>query len=304
MRQASNPASASQRCMLPFGLWLALPGCKQLVVSRQEPSSARTKGRHKPLKKCQIRLLFAYLLHYRGERQRRKVSDSMNAATRKYDEWKAPALRNVDPRHTAFLVIDLQTDFCSPNGALAALGSDVSPSAAVADRFKSFLPQVREELGLVAFFKLVYEPTKMSPSQRERLLRDGKPLLCDPRTGGCDLVISPGPSDLVFSKHRYSAFTNQQFCELLVERSIQTVVVTGVDTHICVEGTVRHGYDLGYRMLVVSDLVGTRASESARHEHALTLCDRLFSILIDSRTLLRVVREASNTSTMAIDTMR
>jgi ureidoacrylate peracid hydrolase len=228
----------------------------------------------------------------------------MNAATRKYDEWKAAALRNVDPQHTAFLVIDLQTDFCSPNGALAALGSDVSPSAAVADRIKSFLPQVREELGLVAFFKLVYEPTKMSPSQRERLLRDGKPLLCDPRTGGCDLVISPGPSDLVFSKHRYSAFTNQQFCELLVERSIQTVVVTGVDTHICVEGTVRHGYDLGYRMLVVSDLVGTRASESARHEHALSLCDRYFSILIDSRTLLTVVREASNTSTMTIDTRR
>jgi hypothetical protein len=57
-------------------------------------------------------------------------------------------------------------------------------------------------------------------------------------------------------------------------------------------------------MLVVSDLVGTRASESARHEHALTLCDRYFSIVIDSRTLLTVVREASNTSTMAIDTRR
>src|SRR5262245_25325294 len=104
----------------------------------------------------------------------------MSSADRKYDEWKAAALQNVDPRRTALLVIDLQTDFCSPNGALAALGSDVSPSAAVAERIRSFLPEVREHLGLVAFFKLVYDPAKMSPSQRERLLRDGRPLLCDP----------------------------------------------------------------------------------------------------------------------------
>jgi len=68
----------------------------------------------------------------------------------------------------------------------------------------------------------------------------------------------------------------------LRERLITTVAVTGVDTHICVEGTVRAGYDLGYRMLVLSDLVATRRSEFARHENSLALCERYFALTITS----------------------
>jgi nicotinamidase-related amidase len=124
----------------------------------------------------------------------------MSASKRHYDEWRTEVLTRVDPRRTALLVIDLQRDFCSPTGALAALGSDVSPSSAVASRIDRFLPSVREQLALVAFFKLVYDPKTMSAAQRERLLRDGRPILCDPTTAGCDLVLSPASSDLVFSK--------------------------------------------------------------------------------------------------------
>jgi len=62
-----------------------------------------------------------------------------------------------------------------------------------------------------------------------------------------------------------------------------------VDTHICVEGTVRHGYDLGYRMLMLSDLVATRRSELARHENALAVCERYFGLVIDSKMLLDVL---------------
>jgi nicotinamidase-related amidase len=80
------------------------------------------------------------------------------------------------------------------------------------------------------------------------------------------------------------------------------VAVTGVDTHICVEGTIRHGYDLGYRMLVLSDLVGTRASEFARHENALALCERYFAIGLESGAFLNVVHDASPAvNTVAID---
>jgi len=102
--------------------------------------------------------------------------------------------------------------------------------------------------------------------------------------------MAPAPKDLVFIKHRYSAFSNERFCSLLQEHSITTVVVTGVDTHICVEGTVRHGYDLGYRMLVLADLVATRKSEFSRHESSLTLCERYFALTVDSNTFLETLR--------------
>lgn len=211
-------------------------------------------------------------------------------------DWKISVLSKVDPRHTALLVIDVQKDFCSEGGALAALGSDVSPCRAVAARIADFLPAVRGTVSFVAFFQLIYDIEKMSEAQRERLLRDGKPVICAPGSPGAELFIAPAPKDLVFIKHRYSAFSNQRFCNLLQERSITTVVVTGVDTQICVEGAVRHGYDLGYRMLVLSDLVATRRSEINRHENSLVLCERYFALTVDSGTFLQLLRTRSSSS--------
>ncbi len=204
-----------------------------------------------------------------------------------YDDWKAGVLSKVDPARAAVIVIDLQRDFCSSDGALAVLGSDVSPSAAAADRIDRFLPQIRDLVHFVAFFQLVYEPAEMSESQKERLMRDGKPVICRPGTPGCDLVITPGRQDLVFTKHRYSAFSNQQFQNVLRDQQVNTIAVAGVDTHICVEGSVRHGYDLGFRMIVLSDLVATRQSELTRHENSLTLCDRYFGLTVESSNFVR-----------------
>jgi ureidoacrylate peracid hydrolase len=129
----------------------------------------------------------------------------------------------------------------------------------------------------------------LSEVQRERLLRDGRPVICAPDTQGAELVIQPASGDRVFTKHRYSAFSSEQFREFLRESSIDTVAVAGVDTHICVESTVRQGYDLGYRMLVLSDLVATRRSEMSRHENSLAVCERYFGLVIDSRTFLEVL---------------
>jgi ureidoacrylate peracid hydrolase len=206
------------------------------------------------------------------------------------DVWKTAVLSRVDPRHTALLVIDLQNDFCRDDGAVAAFGSDVSPCRTAAHRIAQFLPEVRGTLSFIAFFQLIYDSDKLSEAQRERLLKNGKPMICLPGSGGAELFMTPDPADLVFTKHRYSAFSNEQFCSLLRERSITTVVVSGVDTHICVEGTVREGHDLGYRMVVLSDLVATTRSQFARHENSLALCERYFAVTIESNVFLKALR--------------
>ena len=214
------------------------------------------------------------------------------------DAWKTDALSRVEARRTAVLVIDLQHDFCSDKGALAAMGSDVSPCRAVADRIVEFLPKIRDAVGLVAFFRLVYDIPSMSEAQRERLLRNGKPVICDPAGLGSELAVTPGSKDLVFIKHHYSAFSNDEFREVLRKREITTIAVSGVDTHICVEGTVRQGYDLGYRMLVLSDLIGTRASELDQHDSSLALCDRYFAITLNSNSFLQIL--GSHTAALAV----
>jgi ureidoacrylate peracid hydrolase len=205
------------------------------------------------------------------------------------DAWREGILAKLDGQRTALAVIDLQNDFCSTEGALAALGSDVTPAAAVAHRVSQFLPEARPNLGLLAFFRLVYDTDYLSSSQRERLLRGERPVICARDGRGSELFIETQPSDFVFEKHRYSAFSNSAFHELLKVRGIDTVAVAGVDTHICVEGTVRNGYDLGFRMVVLSDLVGTRQSEVSRHEASLALCERYFGIVAPSHQFLSAI---------------
>lgn len=215
------------------------------------------------------------------------------SASNSLGNWKQSVLSKIEPGRTGLLVVDLQRDFCSDDGALASLGSDVSPCKAVAHRIASFLPQVRGDLAFIAFFRLVYDPEKMSESQQERLMRNGRPVICAPGEPGSELFIAPAAGDLIFEKHRYSAFSNQRFRQLLRERSITTLAVVGVDTQICVEGTVRQGYDLGYRMVVLSDLVATRQSEFGRHENSLALCERYFALTVTSDVFLEVVRRGN-----------
>src|SRR5258707_1682961 len=82
----------------------------------------------------------------------RSEDKRMNAVRPEYETWKAGVLARVDPATTALIAIDLQRDFCSTDGALAALGSDVSPSASVVSRLERFLPSVRPLVNFVAFF--------------------------------------------------------------------------------------------------------------------------------------------------------
>jgi ureidoacrylate peracid hydrolase len=204
--------------------------------------------------------------------------------------WTDSILSSLEPTRTALAVIDVQNDFCSPTGALGLQGSDVTLCKVVAERISSAMPLLRRLVSCVAYFRLLYEPEKMSLPQRERLLVDGRPVLCAPTgTGGDFFRITPAESDLVFVKHRYSAFSVEAFRDQLRARDITTVLVAGVDTHICVEGTVRHGYDLGYRMVVLSDLVGTRQAEFHRHSLSLELCSKYFGIVVSSAELIRAM---------------
>ena len=156
------------------------------------------------------------------------------------------------------------------------------------------MPNVRGFVNFVAFFRLVYELDEMSDSQRERLVRDGKPIICVRGTLGSELFIAPDEGDPVFVKHRYSPFSNAAFAQLLKDRLIENIAVSGVDTHICVEAAIRHGYDLGYRMIILDDLVGTRRSELDKHEYSLALCERYFALRLESQDFLSVLRNSSH----------
>lgn len=197
------------------------------------------------------------------------------------------ALHGIARERTALAVIDVQQDFCSGSGVIARGGDDVSTCSAVAERLAAALPQFRRLIDCVCFFRLFYDPPQMSTAQQERLIVAGRPVICDPDTSGVEYyLISPEIRDYQFVKYHYSAFTVDSFRSLLASRDIETVLLSGVDTHICIEGTARHGYDLGFRIAILSDLVGSSVANRDLHIRSLEVCAKYFALVVESTSLL------------------
>ena len=84
-----------------------------------------------------------------------------------------------------------------------------------------------------------------------RASRDVVPLA--PRSADVTFVYAPGPAEEVVHKIGVLAFQGTRLDGLLRNVGADEVVVAGAFTHMVVESTVRQGFDLGYRMIVVED---------------------------------------------------
>ncbi|MDC0612669.1 hydrolase [Vibrio sp.] len=61
------------------------------------------------------------------------------------------------------------------------------------------------------------------------------------------------PNDLRVTKRQWGAFTGTELDLQLRRRGIKNIVIGGIATNMGVESTVRHGWELGYNMVVLED---------------------------------------------------
>src|SRR5215510_4779738 len=59
-------------------------------------------------------------------------------------------------------------------------------------------------------------------------------------------------------KHEVNSFLNTNLLDLLKSWDVQRVVICGMMTHMCVDGTARAAYDLGFEVIVAEDACATR----------------------------------------------
>lgn len=65
------------------------------------------------------------------------------------------------------------------------------------------------------------------------------------------------PSDHIVQKRRYSAFFQTGLRLLLTELGVDTLILTGFDTNICVQHTAADAYFNNFNIVVVTDATGT-----------------------------------------------
>lgn len=67
--------------------------------------------------------------------------------------------------------------------------------------------------------------------------------------------IEPEPGDFVLPKKRYGAFSGNDLAFLLKNLGIETLILTGVETEICILATAFHAFNEDYRVIVASDAI-------------------------------------------------
>ncbi len=101
-------------------------------------------------------------------------------------------------------------------------------------------------------------------------------------TKGAEVIdeLKPTEKDYVIEKRRYSAFYETGLDLLLRELNIDTLILTGIHSHICVLHTAADAFFRGYKIIIPEDCVTTFREED--HKWALNYQREIYGAEITS----------------------
>ncbi|GII75999.1 isochorismatase [Sphaerisporangium rufum] len=196
------------------------------------------------------------------------------------------------PAHTALLVIDMQNDLLSDEGAYARRGEDARLVRAAIEPVARLVRAARDAGVLVVYTQNTTLPGGRSDSPAWTYFKHySRPELAGQYTldgtWGHEIVpeLAPGDGDVVIRKHRSDGFVGTDLDLVLRSNGVRSVATAGIVTNGCVESTVRHAAFLDYYSVVVGDAC---ASTSPRlHDAAIELLRGRHDILtVDTVTAI------------------
>jgi nicotinamidase-related amidase len=99
--------------------------------------------------------------------------------------------------------------------------------------------------------------------------------------------VAPQPGDILLNKTGSSVFNSTNAEHLLRNMGITTLVITGIFTNSCVEGTTRDAGDLDFRVLIAEDACA--AMSAVGHDNALAYLDANFCHVKPTEQILALI---------------
>lgn len=180
------------------------------------------------------------------------------------------------PDTTAMLIVDMVHDFCDPAGAMCLPGAEQLYPVQ-----NDLIQSARRSGMMIGWVVDAHRPAV----KRDREFLKRAPH-CLEGTSGVDVVpeLDKQSDDFVFLKRRFSAFFGTDLDLTLRDNLIDTLIVFGVVTNICVRSTVHDAFFNGYQVVVPSDAcaaTGPREQESSLYDIATH-----FGVVAESRDVL------------------
>jgi len=175
-----------------------------------------------------------------------------------------PAPIAIDLARTALIIIDMQRDFLEPGGFGETLGNDVSRLEVAVAPCRRVLEAARHRGILVIHTREGHRSdlSDVPPAKLER----GNPSLRIGAKGPMGRILirgepghaiiaalAPIAGEPVIDKPGKGAFYQTDLELMLKNRGIETLLICGVTTEVCVNTTVREANDRGFRCIVLSD---------------------------------------------------
>ena len=141
---------------------------------------------------------------------------------------------------TTLLIVDVQNDYFS--GGKNELVGSLEASL----RIKILLEEFRRKSREIIYIQHISE----SPTATFFL----------PNTEGVAIHrnVYPKKEDTIFVKHYPNSFRDTGLDEYCKNKGIDTLVIVGMMSHMCIDTTVRAGYDLGYKIVIIRDCCATK----------------------------------------------
>lgn len=197
-----------------------------------------------------------------------------------------------NPQRIALLVYDMQVGILNQIKNADEVTQQVlkvltaARDACVRVFFSRHLSLPKELMGMFQFrlamaWQHVDSPDRVNPW----FLRDAPGFQIVPQ-------LSPRPTEGVFDKLTMSAFEGTWLDFALRDCGINAFIVVGVATEIGIEPTARHGADLGYIPVFVTDACGSGNEEAARRSiESLKFAGD--ALITDTETICQVLRKQS-----------
>ncbi|MGG6293822.1 cysteine hydrolase family protein [Leptolyngbya sp. AN02str] len=183
----------------------------------------------------------------------------------------------IDLAKTAVIIIDMQNDFCHPDGWLAYIGVDVTPARSPIGPLQAFLPAMRSQgvpiiwvnwgnrpdlLNINPATRHVYNPTGDGVGLGDPLPKSGAPVLQkDSWAAAVVDELEQRPEDIKVDKYRMSGFWDTPLDSMLRNLGKTTLLFGGVNADQCVMATLQDANFLGYDCILLSDCSATTSPE-------------------------------------------
>ena len=221
-----------------------------------------------------------------------------------FPDWFMPwPSFEVDWSRVGLLVIDFQNYSSNPDSGVTQMLIQQFPktaeyyvprintAAANAQRLLNKFREMNREVIFTRHGALLADGRDMIARRRQRdrdsVESTDRPTLWSRGSFEHEIVaqLTPLADELVIDKNASSPFNGTGIDQLLRNLNLETLVIVGMATDMCVETTARDAADRGYNVIVVEDATATFFAE--HHTAALSALARVYTQVWDADRVLR-----------------